>query len=42
MKRITLFAAAALMLLAGCKNQKSNEEILADFRAGLEAVEEAQ
>ena len=39
MKRITLFAAAALMLLAGCKNQKSNEEILADFRAGLEAVE---
>ena len=39
MKRITLFAAAALMVLAGCKNQKSNEEILAGFQTGVQAIE---
>ena len=38
MKRIFLMAAAALVVLAGCKNQKSSEEILADFQAGVEAV----
>ena len=38
MKRFALIAAAALMVLAGCKNQKSNEEILADFQAGVQAV----
>lgn len=38
MKRFFLMAAAALVVLAGCKNQKSNEEILADFQAGVEAV----
>ncbi|MBP5625514.1 MAG: TlpA family protein disulfide reductase [Bacteroidales bacterium] len=38
MKKIALIAAAALMVLTGCKNQKSNEEILADFQAGVQAV----
>lgn len=38
MKRIALIAVAALAVLAGCKNQKSNEEILADYQAGVQAV----
>ncbi len=38
MKKIVLMAAAALTVFAGCKNQKSNEEILADFQAGIESV----
>jgi thiol-disulfide isomerase/thioredoxin len=38
MKKIVLFAAAVLVALTGCKNQKSNEEILADFQAGIQAV----
>ena len=38
MKKIVLIAAAMLVALTGCKNQKSNEEILADFQAGIQAV----
>ena len=38
MKRIALIAVAALAVLAGCKNQKGNEEILADYQAGVQAV----
>ena len=38
MKKIVLFTAAVLLALTGCKNQKSNEEILADFQTGIQAV----
>ena len=38
MKKIVLFTAAVLVALTGCKNQKSNEEILADFQTGIQAV----
>ena len=38
MKKIVLFTAAVLVALTGCKNQKSNEEILADYQAGVQAV----
>jgi len=38
MKKIVLIAAAMLVALTGCKNQKSIEEILADFQAGIQAV----
>ena len=37
MKKL-LMIAAALVVLAGCKTPKSNEEILADFQAGIQAV----
>ena len=38
MKKIVLFTAAVLVALTGCKNQKSNEEILADFQTGIQTV----
>ena len=38
MRKLSLIAVAALAVLAGCKNQKSNEEILADYQAGVQAV----
>ncbi len=38
MKRIALIAVAALTVLAGCKNQKSNEEILVGFEDAVAAV----
>ncbi|MCR5352633.1 MAG: redoxin domain-containing protein [Bacteroidales bacterium] len=37
MKKIAMIATAALVVLVGCKG-KSNEEILADFQSGIEAV----
>ena len=38
MKKIVLITAALLVALTGCKNQKSNEEILADYQASVQAV----
>jgi Thiol-disulfide isomerase and thioredoxins len=38
MKKIVMIAAAVLVALAGCKAPKSNEEILADFQAEMQAA----
>ncbi len=38
MKKVIMIAVAALIALAGCKAPKSNEEILADFQADMQAV----
>ena len=38
MKKVIMIAVAALIALAGCKTPKSNEEILADFQADMQAV----
>ena len=40
MKRFVLIAAAALMVLAGCK-QKSAEEVLEEYRASVDEMEQA-
>ena len=38
MKKFMMIAAAALIALAGCKSPKSNEEILAGFKADMQAL----
>ena len=38
MKKVIMIAVAALIALAGCKAPKSNEEILTDFQADMQAV----